>query len=194
MSVLPEPIRAFIAVPVAEPVRVRIREFQQRLKRELPDVSWTRPDAVHLTLRFLGNIDSACVAQLEEAVCAATVDSTAFELSMGELGSFGDRIIWLGLDHGAERLRDLAANVRAATDPFSAHDEDRAFSPHITMGRCRRPIRGLATGLRKFALPPFAPWTADRVEVIRSELSPMGSTYTTLVAVPLRSAGVPASD
>jgi 2'-5' RNA ligase len=190
MNLLPERIRAFIAVPVLEPVRVRIGEFQQHLKRELPDVSWTRPDAMHLTLRFLGNIESACVEQLAAAARAAAADLTAFELSIGELGSFGDRIIWLGIARGAERLCELAAKIREAADPFSAHGEDRVFSPHITLGRCRRPIRGIAAALRKFALPPFKSWTADRIEIIRSELSPKGSTYTTLAIVPLRNSGV----
>ena len=187
MSDLPERIRAFIAVPVPESVRAGLHAFQQRLKRELSEVSWTRPEAIHLTLRFLGNIESARLDALKGALAHGTSNLQAFKLALGPAGSFGNRVIWVGLAEGIEPLTTLAKRVRIAAEPFSAHEESRAFSAHVTLGRLRRPGRGMNAKLMKFPSPRGEPWIANRFELIRSELSPHGARYTTLAEFPLRS-------
>ncbi|HWN93955.1 MAG TPA: RNA 2',3'-cyclic phosphodiesterase, partial [Methylomirabilota bacterium] len=122
MNALPERIRSFIAVPVPDSVRAQLKELQQRLKQELDDVSWTRPEAMHLTLQFLGNIESARLPELETSLREATRHFTSFELALGGIGSFGNRVIWIGIKHGVEPLRQLADAVRRAAHPFTDHD------------------------------------------------------------------------
>jgi 2'-5' RNA ligase len=185
MSDLPERIRAFVAVPVPESIRIELSAFQQRLKRELSDVSWTLLDAMHLTLRFLGNIESARLDELKGALSKATENLHAFRLALGDAGSFGNRVIWIGLAEGVEPLTALAERIRIAAEPFSAHEESRAFSAHVTLGRLRQPGRGVSASLANFPAPRCEPWLANRFELIRSELSPQGARYTTLAEFPL---------
>jgi 2'-5' RNA ligase len=186
MSDLPARIRAFVAVPLPEPVRGELHRFQQRLKRELPEVSWTRSEAMHLTLRFLGNIDSACLSELQAALSQATREVRAFKLSLGDTGSFGNRVIWIGLAQDVEPLAELAERVRVATEPVCAHEESRPFNAHVTLGRLRQPRREVSAALDKFQPPRCAPWIANHFELIRSELSPHGSRYTILAEFALR--------
>ena len=178
MSGLPEHIRAFVAVRIPETTRAQLADVQRQLKPELRDVSWTRPDAMHLTLQFLGDIESARVPELKSALRAVARDYSPFELELGVAGSFGNRVIWIGLQRGEEALNDLANAVRRAIASFSGHEENREFSAHVTLGRLRRPTRGASAALRKVSPPMFQPWIVSDFELIRSELSPRGSRYT----------------
>ena len=186
MSDLPEQIRAFIAVRIPDDVRARLAEVQIQLKPGLCDVSWTRPEAMHLTLQFLGNISSAQLPELDRALHDATRDAVPFELALGDLGSFGNRVIWIGLRRGDEPLQRLAHAVRHAAQPWAAHEENRDFNAHVTLGRIRRPAHGLKAQLHKVPAPAFRSWTVADFELIRSELSPQGARYTTLLQVRLK--------
>ena len=190
MSDLPEKIRAFIAVRIPDSVRAQIGGVQQQLKRELRDVSWTRPDAMHLTLQFLGNVESARLPELETALRGASGSVTPFELAVGRTGSFGDRVIWVGVELGEKSLQDLAECVRQTAQPFAQHEEARDFNGHVTLGRLRRPNRRIENALRQVLAPSFPKWTVREFELIRSELSPQGSRYTTLATIPLRGPAV----
>ena len=185
MNELPELIRAFVAVPLPEEIRAGLREFQTRLRCELGDVSWTRPESMHLTLRFLGNITSQSVEPMIAALRQATATFHAFPLSLGKAGSFGNRVLWMGLEQGTEPLQALAERVRAAVKPYAVHNEERGFNAHITLGRLRNPARGVRSAIHEVTSPRTDPWTADSFELIRSELSPHGSRYTTLARFPL---------
>lgn len=194
MSELPEKIRAFIAVRLPDSVRAQVAEVQRQLKPNLPDVTWTRPEAMHLTLQFLGDIESHAVTNLGHSLRDDTRALVAFDLQLAAVGSFGNRVLWIGLARGEEPLQQLAAAVHQATGEFAAHQEARAFHPHVTMGRCRRPVRGLNAALREVRLPDFESWRANEFELIRSELSPHGSRYTILDHVPLSEAARPFSE
>lgn len=185
MNGLPEQVRSFIAIAVPASVRADLVSLQRELKPTFRYVSWTRPEAMHLTLQFLGNIESACLPGLEIFLCAATHNLASFELALGRIGSFGNRVIWVGLERGAEPLHQLANAVASATRPFIARTEERACNPHVTLGRSRRPARGLAMVLRRFSMPQIPAWAVNHFELIRSELSPHGSRYTTLASFPL---------
>ena len=185
MSDLPEKIRAFIAVRIPDSVRVQIGGVQQQLKRELRDVSWTRPDAMHLTLQFLGNVESARLLELETALRGASRSVSPFDLAVGRTGSFGDRVIWVGVELGEKSLQNLAESVRQTAQPFAEREEARDFNGHVTLGRLRRPNRRIENALRQVLAPSFPKWTVREFELIRSELSPQGSRYTTLATIPL---------
>ncbi len=186
MSDLPEKIRAFIAVRIPDSVRAQIGGVQQQLKRGLRDVSWTRPEAMHLTLQFLGEVVSARLAELETVLHDVARGQPRFELALGPLGSFGNRVIWIGLHRGEQPLKKLADGVRRVTGEFAGHEENREFSAHVTLGRIRRPTQAVNTAMRKVRVPGFEPWNATDFELIRSELSPEGSRYTTLARFELQ--------
>jgi RNA 2',3'-cyclic 3'-phosphodiesterase len=193
---LPPLIRAFVAVRLPEETVARLAEFQMKLRPLFREASWTRPEAMHLTLRFLGNIESARVNDLTAELLVATRLKAPFSLELGAIGQFGNRVLWVGVQSGSEPLARLAEVVREACAGYGAHEEERAFHPHVTLARLRRPERGAGARLREVKAPSFATWQVNDVELIRSELSPRGSRYTTLAMVPLDNelaGGTPAS-
>jgi RNA 2',3'-cyclic 3'-phosphodiesterase len=191
MDAMPEQIRAFVAVRLPDSLRRRLAEVQHQLRQALPDIAWTRPEALHLTLQFLGKIESARLEELRCALEAAAETESPFELELGGIGSFGNRVIWVGVTRGQETLTRVAEAVRRATEGFSGHEEERAFNAHVTLGRCKRGARGTSAALRKVSAPAFAPWIVDHFELIRSELSPRGSRYTVLASIKLQGAQIP---
>jgi 2'-5' RNA ligase len=185
MSELPPQVRAFVAVPLPEDLIAQIALLQKRLKAELRDVSWTRREAMHLTLQFLGTVESSSLPALTDALRVPTAKTKSFRVDLAGVGSFGNRVLWVGVGAGREPLRALAAAVTRATRPFTEERESRDFNAHVTLGRLRAPSRGIAAALRAAAVPDFQGWIADHFELIRSELSPQGSRYTTLTSFPL---------
>jgi 2'-5' RNA ligase len=185
MSELPPHVRAFVAVPIPDPVLAQLATFQQRLKPELQDVSWTRPEAMHLTLRFLGAVASASLPEITGALRLATGGTQPFRIELAGAGSFGNRVLWVGVGRGREPLRALAGSVAGAVLPFTEERESRDFNAHVTLGRLRDPSRNVAGILRATAAPEFEGWTVKHCELIRSELSPKGSRYTTLATFAL---------
>jgi 2'-5' RNA ligase len=183
MSDLPETIRAFIAVPIPDAVRVQVAEVQRQLQPLLRDVSWTRPESMHLTLQFLGNIKSADLPNLQSMLHDVARRFAPFELALGHLGSFSNRVVWIGLQRGELPLTKLAEAVRCAAKDFAGHKEARGFNAHVTLGRMRRPAREVNAALQRISVPEFDAWTAAGFELIRSELSPHGSRYTTLATI-----------
>ena len=184
MSELPEKIRAFIAARAPQAVIAQLVSAQEQLKRKFSDVSWTRAEAMHVTLQFLGNIQSARLTEMEAALKQATERTLSFEIELTGLGSFGNRVLWAGIS-GARPLAELAESVRRAMRDFGVYEEERAFNAHVTLGRCHRPHAGVAATLRNLAVRNFGSWRVQEIELIRSELSPHGARYTTLAIAPL---------
>ena len=177
---LPERIRAFVAVPIPDAQREQLAEVQQAMRGQFRQVSWTRPEAMHLTLLFLGDIESSAVPVLAQRLGDAAAAMAPFDLELGEPGSFGERVLWIGLRQGARELTPLAEKVRDAAQEFGNREEERAFHGHVTLGRAQR-RGGLASGLARCPRPaPFAPWTAREIELLRSELHPKGARYSIL--------------
>jgi 2'-5' RNA ligase len=183
---LPERIRAFVAVRIPTPQLVQLTALQDELKRKFTDVSRTRPEAMHLTLQFLGNVESARLDQLKQALSDASREIRAFNLQFSAPGSFGDRVLWVGVAGDVGDLTHFAESIRAATKSFGSHEEERAFNAHVTLGRFRGRGRQVASTLRTIRVPVFTAWLMDEIELIRSELSPRGARYTTLAEFRLR--------
>lgn len=185
---LPEKIRAFIAVRIPPAVLAQLVCAQDQLKRKFSGVSWTRAEAMHVTLQFLGNIESARLAEMKSALKRGVERVPSFEMELAGLGSFGNRVLWAGVSRGAEALKQLAESVGSAMKGFGVHEEERRFNAHVTLGRFRRPSRGIGAALRDLRAPDFGSWRVEETELIRSELSPHGSRYTTLTTAALATA------
>lgn len=140
-------MRSFVAVEIPAPVKQRLGCLLDRLKAQAPrrSVRWVREAQLHLTLRFVGEIDRDCGADLVNAVRRAVVGDEAFDVTLGGLGAFPGaqrpRVVWLGLDpDGGSRLAELARTIDSEIIAAGlAEPERRGFSPHLTLGRSRAP-------------------------------------------------------
>lgn len=189
-------IRAFVAVPVEEPQFAALLRVQQRLQAGLRKdmVQWPGIDQLHLTLRFLGNVPGSQVPQLNEALQIACGHTKAFRLTLDGLGCFPNdaapRVIWVGIQGDVETLHQLQQRIEQCTGSFGDHTEDRAFHPHLTIGRVK--IRGRQARLvGELIAPANAPqstdWPVRDIELIQSVLTPRGAKYSRLATVSLES-------
>lgn len=181
-----ELIRTFIAIEIPDDVKAKMREVQDVLKKSGADVGWVRPEGVHLTLKFLGNIDAGRAEEIGTAVSAALSGTGTFELVVGGIGVFPNgrspRVVWLGLSGGLDALAALYEKVEAACETLGFKRESRPFRPHLTLGRVKSP-RGRERLMRSVAQlekVEAGGFTAGAVSVMKSELRPTGAVYTEL--------------
>jgi 2'-5' RNA ligase len=134
-------IRSFFAVEIGEEVAARIAEAQARLKECGGAVKWVNPANLHLTLKFLGEVESAAIPGLIEATSRELAGAGAFRATLAGLGGFPSasrpRVIWAGIGEGGEGLADLAERVERACEQLGFPREKRPFSAHLTLGRVR---------------------------------------------------------
>lgn len=187
-------MRAFIALPVAPEVRARIGELILDLKRTTPlhSVRWTRPEQIHLTLRFLGDVPDSAADEITAEIRRAAEGIKGIALHTTELGFFGapqrPRVLWLGLAGDLDPLRELQRRIAETTAAFGER-EDREFHPHLTLGRVNdiasHGRRDLVEATQRTRAGQPSIWKASFVELISSQLGPGGSRYTVLTSIPL---------
>jgi 2'-5' RNA ligase len=187
--------RLFIALTVPEAVKDEIEKAQAEMRRALPQdhVRWTKREQFHLTLRFLGKVQAQRVGQLTQAVREACHNFSSLQLRAERIGFFPNprspRVIWAGIHDVQERLPRLQQAIEASVRDFTSEKAEERFTGHITLGRAkdfRQPqAEILAMLASSMADRFFGEWTADKVEIIRSEVSPHGARHTTLAICPL---------
>lgn len=184
-------MRTFIAVEIEETILARLQLVQQHLRTAEAPVSWTRAEGMHLTLKFLGNVDESRLGEITEAMRRAASTLQPFSLKVMSIGGFPTlahlRVIWAGIEEGAETLCALADAVETQLAACGFPRESRPFSPHITLGRVKAPVagNGLAALMREHDGERYGEMTASAIHLLRSDLSPTGAHYTVLQVVPL---------
>lgn len=194
------PLRLFISAHLTPDLLAAIGDVQGQLKRQLADapLSWTRPEGIHLTLKFLGDTDPARVDAIVAGLRAAVSSHRPFTVAVAGLGCFPNtrqpNVVWVGVQDPDRALQRLAASVDAATARLGWEKETRPFAGHLTMARVRREARheqrrAIGEQIGHFALPdPLGLLPIPSLHLMRSELKPGGAVYTEVAAVPLRSA------
>ena len=188
-------IRAFVAIRVPETVLAKLGEAQHELKGLLPprSTAWTKPDNMHLTLRFLGNIVPTSIPELENRLHRALIGSGKLDLICERLGCFPDlrypRVIWAWVHDANERLQELHRRIDGAVREFAEKPTEARFVGHVTLARPKQIKRPDAERLARFVeaavLRSFGCWSANEVVLMRSELSSSGSKYHELARVGL---------
>ena len=189
--------RTFCAVELPDGVKSRVAEHVRRLRDGFPHVraSWDKPEKLHITLKFLGEIEPARVEELSRAAGRAAGGVGPFELSVSGPGSFPPhgppRVLWLGIEDASGRLAGLQRSLEDECAAAGFARESRPFRPHLTVARIRSPqgARELAAAHRESRFEPQT-FTVSELVVMRSELGPGGSRYTPLSHQPLADGGM----
>jgi len=181
-------IRAFIAVPIAPEVRVRISSAINQLAPRISGIRWVPEDNFHLTLKFLGAIEESQLESISKALAETVRPFRRFTISAKRLGVFPNlkraRILWVGLE-GAE-MAALATSIETMLEPFGFPRENRIFRPHLTVGRWRRPNgphQELEDKLKRWNDVEFGESVIDELILFQSVLKPTGAVYRPLKAV-----------
>ena len=191
----PEQQRLFVAVMLPAEARDAIARLIQGLRAA--DVSGLRlvnPEGVHLTLKFLGNVDSSRVSVLTDALDAAGEGVTPFALQLSGVGAFPERrsprVLWAGVKGDTEPLTALARSVDHACANMGFSPERRPFSPHLTLARVRERASAherqhSATKIKDIGLAPTQPFSVQAFHLVRSTLTPSGPIYETVHTIPI---------
>lgn len=194
----PEQFRLFVAVTLQPEVRDALAEVIGRLRAA--DVSGVRPvapDALHITLKFLGNVDASRVPGLAATLTAAGDGAVPFRLALEGVGGFPNleapRVLWAGVADGADGLADLARRVDGACVSAGFPREQRPFSPHLTLARMRDTAspsdrRRAGAALADAGSALASAFAIDAFHLIKSTLTPSGPLYESLHVVQLQPA------
>ena len=188
-------IRAFVAV---EPSAAMKRELARLIGKLGSDgtlgLRLTRPESVHLTLSFLGDIRTDSVSPIIESLTAAVCALSPFDIGLGPPGFFpkrgSPRVLWVGLTGNLPELAVLQDSVAGSLAALGFAQERRAFSPHLTIGRFRTGTSELlrrrsAKTLLSTGMPTDVSMRVEEIGLIRSRLLPGGAVYERLASIPL---------
>jgi 2'-5' RNA ligase len=195
MSTPSDHVRLFVACEVPEDAREAIGTLISDLRsRSGTAVRWIRPEGVHVTLKFLGEVPVKKLPAIKLAIQEAVVGHQPFELEFSSIGTFGGReglrIMWVGVAGDVLRLEALVKSVNAALAVVGFEPERRPFRPHLTLGRVRDEISTRQRAEIEVAVGktevPQATWRTAQVSLMRSRLTPQGAMYDVLATFPLR--------
>jgi len=181
-------MRAFIAIALPEAVHTALAEAQQGFRSVCRDARWTRPEGIHLTLKFLGEISDVQTTQVVEAL-AQIPPFEPFGVEVSGFGFFPQaqrpRVLWAGVV-APPALAELAARVESGMERIGFAREDRAFSPHLTLARFHvpRPQPALLAAVAGRANVSLGMFEASEFFLFESKLSPQGAQYRKVMRFP----------
>jgi RNA 2',3'-cyclic 3'-phosphodiesterase len=187
--------RVFVAVDIGDAVRREAARVVNALMMKLeaaktpPKVAWVKPAALHVTIKFLGEVPLDEVARLT-SVLAPPISVAPFEIAWRGIGTFPNnrhpRALWLGVINGAAPLAAIEAEISRRVAGSAVELDDRALLPHLTLGRVKMPGAGIdwpkvlqACEVRN------ATSRVEKVSLYQSKLTQFGPNYTELVSAPL---------
>jgi len=192
-----ERLRLFVACELPDDGRRALGRVQDDLRRLGADrLRWVRAEGIHITLKFLGDVDEARVGEIAAALTAA-ISPFELRLGFGKLGGFGGqrlRVVWIGLEGDVGGLSELANRVEAALEPLGFPRERRAFAAHVTLARVPDQLpaalrRSLPDVLSRYGAPPLPSMVLTGVQLMSSVPGPGGSRYHRLASFPASGAG-----
>jgi 2'-5' RNA ligase len=200
-------IRAFLAVELSQELQDELATVQRDLKHSIePEmkrdtrISWAKPASIHLTIKFLGDMDEQVIDPLLVAVEQTIGSQMPVNVPLERLGAFprpqSPRVLWVGpsenWERGAEatRIAEIHGAIEQACEGLSFLRETRPFSPHLTLARIKVGERHIGVALAKAGVLDgplsLSSLAVESVVLMKSELKPTGSVYTKLWAVRLR--------
>ena len=160
-------------------------------------VKWVKPDGIHLTLKFLGNIPTSKISLIKEVLDSIAKETVSFQIALSKIGAFPKidypRVIWVGLEEGKDKTIELNRKLEERLEKIGFPKESRSFQPHLTLGRVKSSKN--KGGLKKSIellnrdLPPLlsceskkggAKMTVSEIKLFKSTLTPKGAIYTCL--------------
>lgn len=188
-------MRVFIAIELPEEIKGFLSRIQLKLKSAQADVSWVKPHNIHLTLKFLGEIDEKTLNNVIAIIEDTAKDKSVFHIRLSCLGAFprmsSPRVIWVGIDKGDEQVKTIAKELEEKLSNLGFSPEDRTFSSHFTLGRTKtaknREIlaNGLAKLQNKFNEESLE-FLANKITLFKSTLTPGGPIYEALKEISLK--------
>lgn len=182
--------RTFVAVAISGEARAEIGAMMQSLGLESNGIRWTPKANLHLTLKFIGDIDQQRISDLGRAISAGAEGLASFHYIICGTGCFPSwhrpRVLWLGIHDSENILVELQHGIDHHLHKIGIPKETRSYTPHLTIGRVRQvdAVKEILTRFRTFELGEFRV-QVNQIDIIKSELRQSGARYTVLHSIPL---------
>ncbi len=187
-----ELIRSFIAIELPAAVKQELTTLEDILKKRCPQVvRWVDPQSIHVTLKFLGDMDSDRIDEINMAMDEATQGMSPFHLELKYVGVFPNlnrvNIIWVGATGDLDKLTFLQKQIESNMEQLGFTRENRDFTPHLTLGRVRDYAsqddrKKIGQVLSQTAFASAQVITVNSVNLVKSQLTNTGAVYTRLYA------------
>ncbi len=179
-------MRLFIAVEIPDEIKDGIEKEIKRLKRLGGNIKWVRRNAIHITLKFLGEVEKEKIEWIEKTMEKTAGEFQSFGISIEKCGtfpphSFRPRVLWVGMKD-EKPLVLLQERLETELAKLGFKKETRAFFPHVTIGRVKgnSAIRKVVGEMRAIEGKEFGKMGADRITLFSSTLTPEGPIYKKL--------------
>ena len=187
-------MRVFWAIELSPEIRSALREFQNGIRNRLPAISWVKPESLHLTVKFLGEIGEEQLSSIQQVVEDGVMGCSPFYLKVEGVGGFPNikqpRVLWVGVSGDVESLQNLANRVEHGLIPLGFPAESKAFRGHLTLARIKQGNREVGTALAKSQFLDqqniFGVLRVHTLSLFRSELKPTGAVYHRLKEIQLK--------
>jgi 2'-5' RNA ligase len=185
-------IRTFLAVEVPAGLRQKAADVIRFLGRHQEGIKWVDPQNIHVTVKFLGDVEDAEIYEVCQVTAKAIADLQPFRVACHGVGAFPNaqrpRTVWLGIDDSARQFEQLHRRVDDALAGLRFPREVRRYQPHLTLGRVRhgkRPPTELTARIHEQSAVDLGEIDVEELVVFSSELTPDGPVYTALSHAPL---------
>lgn len=190
--------RTFIALEMNERLQSHLAGVIRQVSQTLPRLSWVDPKGIHLTLAFLGELDTERLELALQATEAASRQMKPFSYRLTRVNIFGTprqpRVVWMGIEERSGALAHLHRILKQELEQRGFATEERPFSPHFTLARIKNPLypdeqqrlQDILTGKQEGLLSAEV-YPADHIDVMKSELLHSGARYSRLKTFELSS-------
>jgi len=177
-------MRVFIAIKISDTILRGVRPILQKLRDVGAHVKWVKPENMHLTLKFLGDIDPTIVPQVADCAREAVGSVQPFEIDICGIGTFPQgrppRVVWLGTDDPSGSLSLISDRLDKLLVKVGVPSDNRAFRPHLTLGRIRsrRKTDELVNCIDSLSATRLGTQCVDEIILFESQLTRTGPVYT----------------
>jgi 2'-5' RNA ligase len=181
-------MRTFIAIKIPKEIKDKLTKLENDLRNGVlreAFIKWVKPGNIHLTLKFIGEVDERKLEDIKIGLKKVVREFSPFQVSFSEVGGFPNlrrpRVIWVGVKEGKQTVVSLATKIEDELARYGIEKEKREKSPHITIGRVKRPVvldSNVVEGL-SFEGEPFK---VAEIFLIKSQLTPEGPIYTDITS------------
>ena len=182
-------IRSFLAIEIDSLIIKKIEEILESLCPSPGDVKWVKPENIHLTLKFFGNIEEADVERIGSQIETVVSKEKPFFLRVRGMGAFPNshspKVIWWGIKEDGKKLESIHRKVEEKLEKIGFKSEKRPFSPHLTTGRVRssRGRKELSEAIKTFSEKDLGSFEVNSLVLFKSGLTPRGAIYSKLKTI-----------
>lgn len=186
-------MRLFVAILLEDAICAALGRVQQVLGPQCDGVRWVRTDQLHVTVKFLGDVEDRDVSAVTEAIAAGAAEGAESTMTVSGVGCFpprgGVRIVWAGASDEGGAMQTAAEAINGRLEAIGFEAERRRWSPHITIGRVKfdKSAGRIRSAVEQASFPSLVQ-TVGSVSLMSSVLSPKGPTYNTVFTCPLGTA------